>query len=545
MPSFNLVDEPWIPCLMAETGRTEELGLATTLIRAPAVREIVDPSPLVTVALHRLLLAILHRVFGPKNAGEWAELWSRGAWDSVKLAAYFDRWRHRFDLFDVEHPFYQTPGIELEYAAPVAEMAPQLASSRNAATLFDHTLEAELSPAEAARCLVAFHSFAVGGWWSLRRGEDPKTHKSADAAPLVKGAVALVRGGNLFQTLMLNLHRYDPDQAEPFETREGDCPAWELPEPTRAEDRWPTGYLDLLTWQSRRVRLYPEVDEGGRVVVRHAALMKGWQFPDGFHRHGRETMLAFVANVRSKSNEDPWPPVAFEEDRALWRSSLALVQSVPTQRERPKIFTWLSELADYGALSHSLIVPAEFLGLTTDRAKVVFWRHERLPLPLVYLDKRNNELPNALGRALTLAEDVAVRLSQASRTLARLVVAPSANAPGARQPRDDVVRAMAVRLSPGRLYWSRLDVPFKKLLVDLPDDRSDEGVYGGQRLPEWARLLRRTAMIAFAQSVDGLDISPRTIKAVATAEGELRRGLSETLKGYLRKGGEPTDEPAE
>ena len=114
MPGFNLVDDGWIPCAGLRTDRWEELGLRDALVKAHLVREVVSPSPLASVAIHRLMLAVLHRVFGPSSASRWAELWAAGAWDSAALDAYFDRWRGRFDLFDPVHPFYQTAGLSFE-----------------------------------------------------------------------------------------------------------------------------------------------------------------------------------------------------------------------------------------------------------------------------------------------------------------------------------------------------------------------------------------------------------------------------------------------
>ena len=52
---FNLLDEGWIPCVM-NTGPVEELGIRDTLLRAGRIRRISDPSPLITISLHRLLL---------------------------------------------------------------------------------------------------------------------------------------------------------------------------------------------------------------------------------------------------------------------------------------------------------------------------------------------------------------------------------------------------------------------------------------------------------------------------------------------------------
>ena len=67
--SFNLIDQPWIPCVLPH-GRMEDLSLRDTLLNAHKITAIFDQSPLVTAALHRLLLAILHRNFGPASQGE-------------------------------------------------------------------------------------------------------------------------------------------------------------------------------------------------------------------------------------------------------------------------------------------------------------------------------------------------------------------------------------------------------------------------------------------------------------------------------------------
>ena len=53
MPGFNLVDQKWIPCLMHGA---EEKNIKETLLEAGTIKEIVDSSPLVTVALHRCAL---------------------------------------------------------------------------------------------------------------------------------------------------------------------------------------------------------------------------------------------------------------------------------------------------------------------------------------------------------------------------------------------------------------------------------------------------------------------------------------------------------
>lgn len=531
--SFDLLDEPWIPCLVSPSGNAEELGLRALLARSHEIREIVDPSPIVTVAIHRLILAILHRNFGPRSSAAWAELRARGRWDTDRLDEYFATSRPRFDLFRGGRPFYQDIGLDFQYATPLARRAREVASYTDA-TLFDHTpSEAPegVSPARAARFIVGHQAFTVGGLVSLERGQDPKRFKSAYAGPLNKGAVGLIKGATLFETLLLNLHGYHRE--EPFAwTADEDLPAWERASPPTVEERLPTGYLDLLTWQSRRIRLRPEADPNGTIRVRQAVIMKGDQMPATWHRKGRETMLAFVKREKPPKGQDPWPAVGFREDRALWRDSLALFQSLPDQQARPMMVDWVAELASEGYLPFRRVLAIDFCGLATNQAVVNFWRHERVALPLAYLD--NDDLVDQLREALARAERGATALADSTWLLASLLVAPDSDVANGRQPDRDAVRACRDGLAPARAYWSKLEAPFRRLLVELPDDEQsiDGGVvYGRRTLPAWTDLVRSTTWRAFHEATTGLGGSARSLKALAAGERRLAFRLREELGG--------------
>jgi CRISPR system Cascade subunit CasA len=204
MPSFNLIDEPWLPCTWLADNCCEDLSLRTTLANAHVIRELYDPSPLVTVALHRLLLAILHRNFGPRSLAAWQVLWQRGAWDMSVLDNYFARWRHRFDLFDAERPFYQVASLPDAKHVHPAQLLPLEMASGNNPTLFDHRfdrLPVSLTPSEATRGLIARQAFSPGGGVS--------TPFNLSNSPLTVGYSVLALGNSLFETLLLNLHTYN------------------------------------------------------------------------------------------------------------------------------------------------------------------------------------------------------------------------------------------------------------------------------------------------------------------------------------------------
>jgi len=198
---------------------------------------------------------------------------------------------------------------------------------------------------------------------------------------------------------------------------------------------------------------------------------------------------------------------------------------------------WLNDLVAEGCLHRSEAYPLSISGLCSDRAKVFFWRHERLPLPLAYLD--DADLVAALAQAIHLAEDVGEALRSAAWALARHAVVPAAPAdkPLNKQQKAEV-RKFAESLAPGRVYWASLDSPFRRLMAELPDDTSTTDgatIYGVKQLPDWRALLKRSALAAFISAIDGLDRSARTLRAIAKAEESLRLALHRTLEAPIEE----------
>ncbi|HFD40439.1 MAG TPA: type I-E CRISPR-associated protein Cse1/CasA, partial [Anaerolineae bacterium] len=257
MPTFDLLQSPWIPCIRRD-GTPVELGLRDALVQAHELRELGSESPLATAALYRLLLAVLHRALqGPADADEWADLWNAGSWDVARLDAYLAQWRHRFDLFDPVRPFYQSPDERVR-PKPVNRLLHEIASGNNP-TLFDHHTHErgpELTPAQAARALIALQAFGLGGLSGLPQ-------KFTDA-PCAGGIVFLVQGETLFETLALNLLPYPDDTILPYHPE--DRPAWEMDDPFTPDRNDPYGSLDYLTWQNRRVLLLPQPTSRGVIV---------------------------------------------------------------------------------------------------------------------------------------------------------------------------------------------------------------------------------------------------------------------------------------
>lgn len=524
-PSFNLVDEPWIPCLLPN-GDTKEVSLFKVLTQAHEIREIFDPSPMVVIALHRLLLAILHRNFGPESLAAWQELWQQGRWDEAKLGSYLDRWRHRFDLFHPERPFYQVTKMEKATEHPIQKLVEEAAWGNNP-TLFDHnyrTRPIPMAPAEAARYLVAFQAFAFAGL------AGPNQINFSDA-PLTRGYSVLVLGDNLFETLALNLQT-------PQSWQEGnDAPCWEhdLPATYNPKGTHPCGLADYFSWQSRRVHLIRQGD--GEVM--NCQIMQNLKLPEGFHFD--------PFKCYGEDDKRSQFPLKIGPERALWRDSHTLFQRVsnlPRRKgslRRPKIFDWLARIQK-DLLGQEFRFSITGLASESGQAKVLLWRQERLPLPLSYLED-NPQLLSSLAKAISFAEDISRILNSNLFQTAQLILSPDYDpkTKQGRKPDLQNVRNLLKIWAPERLYFAQLEAPFRKLLVEMPEDRHEDEdgdlEYGRRTLPQWGRVLKDAALKSFEIVTAELGASPRALKAVAQVEDRFWRVLNAEIR-KLSVGGE-------
>ncbi len=508
MFSFNLIEKKWLPCVMLDNS-LKDLSLKDVMTESTNIRELVGDSPPVTIALHRLLLAILHRALNaPQNYEDWNNFWQAKSWDNAKLEKYFADWKHRFDLFDETRPFYQVSTVK--DSVQNGAIIQLYFQGKNNATLFEHSTTGEpkaVSPAEAARLLIAFQGFDVGGI---------KADGSGQTSPLLNSAIGLVRGENLFETLMLNWHSYNENDDEPFPfSVKNDLPAWEREAETEVIERKANGYIDLLTWQSRRILLQPERTADDKIVVKNIVIMRGFQFPKGYENYNKETMMAF-----RKSKTEGFYSVGFNENKALWRDCLSLFQTIDGEQYRPKMLDWLNELVGEGFLERSNVFPIEFYGLSSDKAKLLFWQQDRFNLPLIYLN--DNELLNKLKTAISFAEEISYVLKGTLKNLA------------------DSLETNAANFSAISIYWGSLEIEFKKLMLELPEKQTDA-------MREWFSFVDKTAKDSFNQTSKTLSGSAAELKAVVNAQG-LFNGLrgkllktnsiyQELLPNYKTKGG--------
>ena len=504
VPTFDLTKEPWLPCLGAN-GRPLELGLYDVLARAHELGGVAAATPLETAAIYRLLLALLHRVFPTPNARAWADLWRRGRWDEQALAAYLDRWRERFDLFHPERPFYQTRDDRIAPRS-VALLFPGMA----AAAFYNHqaaTQDLALPPAAAARLLLVAQAYGLAGI------AHPQLNLYFTSAPWLIGVVFLVEGDSLFQTLALNLLRYD--ERSPLQElcrTEEDKPAWEMDDPFSPEREVPAGYLDYLTWQNRRLRLIPEDLHGSLVVKRFTAtpgLRLAMELRDPMKHYRRPT----------GPNQTGWRARSLDPRRALWRDSAALLNLSDPDCRPPRVLEWLAGLVESCELDDSLRYRLLCFGMLNDQGKGEMFRAERLPLPLAYL--RDEALLSLLATAVEHAEAKRADLAAALWLLARAFLSRGADLEGGREPDPKDVRSLLAHWDAESAYWAELELPFLRLVDELP------GADGAEKLAEWRATVRRAAFGALAVAERLAGDGAEALKGAAQARRLLAARLAE------------------
>ena len=503
---YNLLDQPWIPCLL-HSGHERCLSLTEVFRCSAEIAEVLDPSPLVTVALHRLLLTILHRVCGPADETAWGALWQRGCFDSAALDRYLNNWRHRFDLFDASRPFYQCPGLPERLAAPATRLATECASG-NQPALFDHHLDVSappLPPAAAARCLLAHQSFCLSGCCGDENGLAP-----VRSGPLAYAAVFMATGRNLFETLLLNLVPYSPAHGLPLPVLAGDLPLWERERPPSHETRLPDGYLDYLTWPSRRVLLLSGADG----TVSRVVVMPGADFPA--EAAVRDPMLTYRGPAHGTH---ALSPLRLEPGGSWWRDCLGLFTARRGTWQRPQILDSLAGRLDCGLLAPDCCYSLSVIGLAGTKARAEHWQHHRQALPAIYLsdDDLAADFETALGLAQDIQQALTASLWQASQALA---FGPS----GSTAP----LRRMATG-SCALTYWRALETPARALVHDLPGDLA----HRDDVLPQWLQTCERLAWQELEAQLQGLRRDPRGLRAEVLARDHLARDLGRLTAPWL------------
>ncbi|MFJ7280513.1 type I-E CRISPR-associated protein Cse1/CasA, partial [Kitasatospora sp. NPDC098663] len=258
-PSFNLVDRGWLPVHDLDAGTHREVGLREALVRAHRLRLALAPGQELAVVL-RVLLAAYDSAAGPADTAQWQQAWRAETLDTTRIDAYFDRWRDRLDLFDPQHPAFQSAHLTQCRRGP-GVLHPSYLMSETARTFFarDRTGPgaSPLPAAQAARRLLVLLGYDVSG---LKGAPGGGLTFGAQVPPVADSVHVSVDGYLTLKDLtLLNL----PPQPRAPQDR----PVWEQTQqqPAVGEPRAALGRLDLWTWPARGMRLH--ADDNGVVTA--------------------------------------------------------------------------------------------------------------------------------------------------------------------------------------------------------------------------------------------------------------------------------------
>jgi CRISPR system Cascade subunit CasA len=477
---FDLCTEPWI--LLRRGVEVEALSLLGTLRDAHAYDALAGELPTQDAAILRILLAVLYAVFtrfdpekgafaeigdGDVAVARWRALWALKRFPVGAVTRYLDRWKDRFWLFHADTPFLQTAGIRAdERYKPVAQMVAHVPSREERRFFTERSGDAaqSLSFAEAARWLVHLQAWDYAGKKASVEGGSPDG-RGGGTGWCGKLGLVYPTGKNLFETLMLNLVLAD---ASGRPLRFG-APTWEDAREKEAavakRERIPQGYAELLTWRSRRVRLFP--DAGGDRVIGVVS-----SYGDIFKKENTfiEQMSGWHMSAQGGKDHIPNTHVA---SRAFWRDLGALLPQSKDEnpdgkrkRIRPGVLDWIARIDAIDGLVNLCAVGYEYGAMQAIVNELI---SDSVAL--------NAKLLKALDAAwqksiLDLIADTEQAVGALGRLAADLDRAAGGDGTGAGNESKE------------QAYFA-LDEPFREWLVKIDPDNSS--------LPEARNVWKRTA----------------------------------------------------
>ena len=447
-PDFNLCNEPWIPVLYV-SGQTQEVSLKQLFDESNSIRKIHSGDATTDVAILGVAVAIFFRAV-LENTEEYGELYrepkkwiqnisSGGSEQLYFVQGYLKKYQDRFNLFDAERPFMQVADLHTSKGEvkPVSRLV--LDSESEYFSMRAEQALTSLSYAEAARYLVTVQAYDYSGIKSGAVG-DPRV-KGGRGYPIGVGwygttGKIIIHGENLIETL---LYCIDYEQLLNVEKVKGkshrialqDKPVWERELPDTAAPRAykggdPTKYKDepapaagmceILTWQSRRVRLFPE---NGRVTG--VLVSNGDKWLDRNTYTDPLTAYRFSKN-QSTQTHYVWMPQTHSAERTLWRGADALLTRLSSSQEKQnKPATVIRQISSGKYFSPDTKTKIQLVGMVygTQSSIVEETIDESVTLELGILTEQGAEISAMVRDNIQLTMDASIALGQYAGNLLR------------------------------------------------------------------------------------------------------------------------------
>jgi CRISPR system Cascade subunit CasA len=493
---FDLWKQPWIG-LEKKTGEIERVGIENTLLAAHEYQGIFDQSPLVIVAIHRLLTAILQDIFAPSSEKELKQLWKMTRIPENVIYEFSSRYGNRFDLFSREAPFFQSSDVSIfpvkgQNIKSAAYLWPDIPSGTEQ-THYRHGAQNDkvFCSACVAAGLVCIPAFATSGGAGIK--------PSINGVPPI---YVIPTGENLLETLLfsLTIPGYQPQ----VRSLKEDMVWWKRsPIIPRSSEVLSVGYLHSLTFQARRVRLYPEPYDGscsrcGEPIswgVRQMIFDMGECRP-------KEATAWFDPFAAYKIPHDKSPiPIRPVQGKATWReySSLFLKMKEENSKQesgnhrdktlRPSILDQIADLR-YGEIG---TIHLRAIGLRTDmKAKVFEWVDSGFDVPSVLL--KNEDAAHWVDKALIFSQNCASILSS--------VVRKAFNNGSRKSDRYTQLKAEMMDE-----YWQGLSLPFRGYVLDISGSEDYQRLY-----EDWVNSVIRHSIKVFSQTAASIGDEGRQLK---------------------------------
>jgi len=485
--SFNLVDDPWLP--VSRRGEVREVSLRTALLESQGIDGLaLAPATLMVAVFRQTLLPLVIDALGaPRDSRDWVTRREQGCFDAQVLEAYLEQYRDRFNVFDPVAPFAQVAGLRTakDEVKPSSLLVPALPTGNNV-PLFGSRVEDDppaLPWAQALCWTLHTHCWDTAAIKSGAVG-DPKA-KNGKTTGNPTGSlgylgIVVPTGPTLFETLLLNLPIV-PADPRPGSNGGQDRPQWGRPPAGPSWSERPAeGILDLLTWQSRRIRLIPSIDDRtGETVVTHVVVAAGDRLlstPE-YEPHTAWTITS------SRKGEPALPrPRRHRSGRAAWRGLDALVAGRAPTGNEPSAATslLLRQIDDLQAeddFEENFPLGIEIVGVEYGNQSAIVDNviHDAIPMPVRAL-RAGLDVGEAVERLARDADEIAKAVNVLEADLCRSLG-------GDLVPWDKGERASE------RLIY-RLDRPARRVLADL--QRHPQKVE--EVMPAWAQVARRAAL---------------------------------------------------